>query len=59
MLKNNVYVHNPYSEESLIANIWNVMYEISPSQLWHVTNNVCESMKTVYSTAFKYDEYRT
>jgi len=47
MLKDNVYVHNPYSEESLTANIWNVMYEIPPSQLWHITNNVRESMKTV------------
>lgn len=47
MLKDNVYVRNPYSEESLMADIWNVMYEISSSQLWHVTNNACESMKIV------------
>jgi len=46
-LKDNVYVHNPYSEESLMADIWNVMYEISSSQLWRVTNNACESMKIV------------
>jgi len=46
-LKDNAYVHNPYSEESLTANIWNVMYEIPPSHLWHVTDNACESMKTV------------
>ena len=40
MLKDNVYGNNPYSEESLTANIWNVMYEIPPSQLWHVRDGV-------------------
>jgi hypothetical protein len=66
ILKDNVRSHNPYSEESLPSNIWNLVCEIPPSQIWFVTNSVffryttCLWVKkNVKSTLFKYGEYST